>query len=362
MRIVAFFSAIAVTILLLAGCGHEKSRNSQVVNLVQLGGVEYPEIPKSNIIQLEKSDFPKGEIRSIERIPIDLEIELREVNILAKGNYLIVKHLEWREGAYLLHVLSLPDYKTVAQLAPFGEGPDEFNDIRMIPTEETDKLCYVWNIRNNRIFSLSTTLKLEEYDQLAEIPENKIVPDNPLYMGDGKMQVSLGSNDGMGIGLVSLNDTIVKGTVPFLFAEGAGWFFYIGNLAHSFSRKREAFAFTFHDRIVFFDFDGNHVKMCRFGDKTLQTTSSPDNPLYYYSCFASDKYVYAVYRESKKDTDETNPLYLEQFDWDGNPVARYSLPKGRGLYTGCATEDNSIIYMVDYYEDNFLHKIVLSKD
>ena len=194
----------------------------------------------------------------------------------------------------------------------------------MIPTEETDKLCYVWNIRNNRIFSLSTTLKLEEYDQLAEIPENKIVPDKPLYMGDGKMQVSLGSNDGMGIGLVSLNDTIVKGTVPFLFAEGAGWFFYIGNLAHSFSRKREAFAFTFHDRIVFFDFDGNHVKMCRFGDKTLQTTSSPDNPLYYYSCFASDKYVYAVYRESKKDTDETNPLYLEQFDWDGNPVARYS--------------------------------------
>ena len=51
MRIVAFFSAIAVIILLLAGCGHEKSNNSQVVNLVQLGGVEYPEIPKSNIIQ-----------------------------------------------------------------------------------------------------------------------------------------------------------------------------------------------------------------------------------------------------------------------------------------------------------------------
>ena len=36
MRIVAFFSAIAVIILLLAGCGHEKSNNSQVVNLVQL--------------------------------------------------------------------------------------------------------------------------------------------------------------------------------------------------------------------------------------------------------------------------------------------------------------------------------------
>ena len=102
--------------------------------------------------------------------------------------------------------------------------------------------------------------------------------------------------------------------------------------------------------------------MCQFGDKTLRTTSSPDNPICYYSCFASDKYVYATYRESENDKDDTNPLYLEQFDWDGNPVARYLLPKGRGLYTGCATEDNSIIYMVDYYEDNFLHKIVLSKD
>jgi len=42
--------------LLLAGCGHEKSNNSQVVNLVQLGGVEYPEIPKSNIIQPKKGN------------------------------------------------------------------------------------------------------------------------------------------------------------------------------------------------------------------------------------------------------------------------------------------------------------------
>lgn len=362
MRTIGYTSFMIMFLFaFLTSCGHEKSNVSQFVNVVQLGGVEYPEIPKSNIIQLEKSDFPKGEIRSIERIPIDLEIELRETNIFAKGNYIIVKHLEWRKGAYLLHVLSLPDYKTVAQLAPFGEGPDEFMDIRVIPTEETDKLCYVFNFSNNKLFILSTSLKLEECGLLPEIPENKL-GDPFLYMGDGKMQVCLGANKGMGIGWVGLNDTIVKGTVPFQFAEGAGWFFYIGKLAHSFSRKREAYAFTYHDRIAFFDFDGGNVKMCRFGDKTLKTTSSPDNPLYYYSCFASDKYVYAIYRESQKDTDETNPLYLEQYDWDGNPVARYLLPKGRGLYTGCATEDNSIIYMVDYYEDNFLHKIVLSKD
>jgi len=76
-------------------------------------------------------------------------IENREIELFIKGDYLIIKHLEMREGAYLLHVVSLLDYKVIAQLAPFGEGPNEFMDIRVIPTKETDKLCYIWNIYNN---------------------------------------------------------------------------------------------------------------------------------------------------------------------------------------------------------------------
>ncbi len=36
MRIVAFFSAIVVTILLLTGCGHEKSNNSPVARFIPL--------------------------------------------------------------------------------------------------------------------------------------------------------------------------------------------------------------------------------------------------------------------------------------------------------------------------------------
>ena len=63
----------------------------------------------------------------------------------------------------------------------------------------------------------------------------------------------------MGIGWVSVNDSTVKGTVPFHFAKDASGFFYMGQLGYSFFRKREAFAFLYHDRIAFFDFDGNHV-------------------------------------------------------------------------------------------------------
>lgn len=345
----------------LAGCSQGKSNHSPETRLIQLGGVEYPEFSENNVIQLKKSDFPKGEILSIQKTPLDLMIELRETDVFVKGNYLIVKHLEMREGAYLLHVVSLPDYKVVAKLAPFGEGPDEFNDIRVILTEEADKLCYVWNLHNNQIFTLTSNLRLEEYGRLPETIESRYLAGAPLCVGENQMQVTFSSGEGMGIGTVNLKDSTTRGTIPFQFTKGAWGFFYIGVLGHSFSKKREAFAFTYHDRIAFFDFDGGNAKMCRFGNKTLRTTTSPENPIYYYSCFASDKYVYAIYRESENDADQRNPLYLEQFNWDGNPVARYLLPEDRGLYSGCATDDDSTIYLVDYYEDEFLYKVVLSK-
>lgn len=71
MRIVAFFSAISVTILLLAGCGHEKSKNSQVVNFVQLGGVEYPESPNWLLLSRDRMSYDIRMIPTEETYTLD---------------------------------------------------------------------------------------------------------------------------------------------------------------------------------------------------------------------------------------------------------------------------------------------------
>ena len=45
-----------------------------------------------------------------------------------------------------------------------------------------------------------------------------------------------------------------------------------------------------------------------------------------------------------------------------NLVARYELPKDRGFYSGYATnESDTEIYLVDYYEDQFLHRVTLER-
>lgn len=365
MRIITYFLVVAMLAGISAGCSHKQSGESETS--WKLSQVDYPEIPKKNMVQLDKSDFSTGKILSIEQIPLDMMIENRELNMLIKGNYLLIKHLEMRKGAYLLHVVSLPDYKVVAELAPFGEGPDDFYDIRLIPTEENDKLCYIREINKGRLFSLSPSLELKEYGKLINNPDFLYCADTrgDLYLGNDNLLVAQGGVNGKGICAVNLKDSTVRGIIPFHFVEGANSFFYSGNMAHSFLKNRGAFAFTFHDRLAFFGLDGKDLKMVQFGNKNLKAKSIPEimnngnNTCYYYSCFANDKYVYAIYRESANDSNQSQISYLEQYDWNGNPVTRYPLPEEHGFYSGCATDNDSVIYLIDYYNDHFLHKVKL---
>lgn len=362
MRTLVYFCALAALALaLLAGCGSKGARKTEAAKWSLFSGVEFPEVPENSVVQLSKSDFPLGKIASIEQVPLDLMMENRELEVYLIGDYLLVKHLEMRQGAHLLYVVSLPDYKVVAELAPFGEGPGEFTDIRVIPTQETDKLCYIKNLNGDYLFFLSPSLELKECGKMVEISNYANCGGDNVYLGNDEMLVDLGAPDGLGLCRVNQKDSTVKGIIPFHFAEGVRWFFYIGEMAHSFSQQRGAFAFTYHDRLAFFDLNGKNIRMIRFGNNTLKTTSSPENPIYYYSCFANDHYVYAIYRESRNDSDKSNPCYLEQYDWNGRPVARYPLPEGRGFYAGCATDNDSVLYLIDYYEDNFIHKVVLHK-
>ena len=347
--------------LLMAGCGGNKGGEAVADRpIIQMDSIDYPDLPDGATIRMSKSDFPKGKIRSIEQIPIEgLEITNREIGHLVVKDYLIIKHLEKQQGAYLLHVVSLPDYRVVAELAPFGEGPDDFQDICLVPTEENDKLCYVWNFWDKRLYYLSNDLSL--------VPcGHRIAPKGGssinLFVGKDLLLAEHDSPEGKGIVAVNQRDSTITGLIPLHFTKGARGYFYYLNFAYSFQKRRCAIPFLYHDRIGFFDFDGGHPKFIRFGDRELKTLASPENPMYYYDCFANDHYVFAIYRPSDYDTEKDRETFLEQYDWDGNLVARYELPKDRGFYSGYATnESDTEIYLVDYYEDQFLHRVTLER-
>lgn len=350
-----------VAVLLFGACGTQPSEKNLSRKMIEIPPILYPEIPSENIVDRKKSDFPEGKIRSIEKIPLHEPMQVRELDVYKKGNYLLVKHLEMERGAYLLYVLSLPEHKIIARLAPFGEGPDEFTDIRIVETPEKDKLCYILDINRNKLYALTPDLKLEENSELLKIPgiarPGCLVT---LYLGDNNYMTNQeGTPENTGIYTVNQKDSTLTGIIPFNFDPKTWSFFYYHSFTHNFQKNRGMAAFLYYDRVAFFGLDGSDPKMIKYGNTQLKDKRSPENPRYYISCFSNDRYVYACYQSSEKEFDETNPCYLEQYDWDGNPVARYKLPEGTAFYCGCATDDDSVLYMVDYWQDDFLHKVVL---
>lgn len=351
--------------ILMAGCGGNSGGNTASdVTYIEMSGIKYPKIPDGATVKMSKSDFPKGKILSYEQIPIKgLEIINRELDLMMTDKYIIIKHLEFRKGAYLLHVVSRKDYRVVAELAPFGEGPKEFYDIRLIQTEEKDKICYVLNLHNERIYALTENLELRPLGNVVNNHNDSIIRcyhSEDLFIGKDLLMTEFDSSEGKGIVSVNQKDSIVTGLIPFNFTKGARGYFYLFDLIHSYHKRKCAVAFLYHDRIGFFDFDGRNPKFIRFGENTLRSVTSPDNPIYYYSCFSNDNYVFAVYRPSMRDTEKDLETFLEQYDWDGNLIARYELPADRGFFSGYATnESDKVIYLVDIYEDQFLHRVTL---
>ena len=355
---ISLFS-LALALVLLAGCrggaASEEPLQTEIFN-----GITYPRLPEQAVEKRRKSEFPKGKIKSIEQLPIDLLIEHRELRLFKRGDYLLVQHLEFRRGAYLLHLISLKTNQVLAELAPWGDGPDDFTDCRVIETTDPDKLFLIRRIWDNKLFYISPDYQLVPYGELPEIPDVRLGFEGMFHLGSDSLLCLFDSGEGEGIGVIHLKDTTARGITHFHFAPGADSYFYLGDLAYNRKKERLAWAFLYFDQIFFSDLDGRKAKMIQYGDPQLRTLSSSSNTMYYYDCGGGENYVYTIHQHSENERDHRNGRYLEQYDWDGNLIARYRIPDERWMmYFGCATEDDHVVYMVDYDQDLFIHKVTL---
>ena len=79
-----------------------------------------------------------------------------------------------------------------------------------------------------------------------------------------------------------------------------------------------------------------------------------EDTYYYRSAFGSSDYAYLEFQDSSI---EGGPVYIEQWTWDGEPVKRYVLEKEMYPYSGCIDEKNSVMYLFDVLQDDFIYKV-----
>ena len=113
----------------------------------------------------------------------------------------------------------------------------------------------------------------------------------------------------------------------------AGSTMNIGSLGVNFQYERAVWAYKYAKRVLFCDFDGN-VRTIDFRSEEegeAEGAGMDSNVSHYGDIYAGHRYVWIRYsgrtpvdvmQEWEKDV---YYIYLEQFDWNGNPVRRYRL-------------------------------------
>ena len=108
-------------------------------------------------------------------------------------------------------------------------------------------------------------------------------------------------------------------------------------------------------RDITFDVDGVEAK-----NDVL--TLGPDNVTYYWGISATDDYFFLTYsgrtplQVSRENGKGDGYIFVEQYDWGGNPVARYKLD-----HWGRVISDGKLLYQVCYMYDDPLFSVYIAR-
>ncbi len=340
-----------------------------------LEALDYLIISEDPANETSKKDFPMEiTLDSLECVPLDFITTNREIDILYKNGYIIIKSLEKVSGEKLVSVVNAADNTLTAQLATVGTGPDEFTDIRLLPSYEEDALCYIMSLSNYKLYRLTDSMTL---DFVTTLPEPKNVKnfrprlDKPEMIDSMTLIIGQSGKEGYGLCSYNLHDSTIKGLLAFDFTRDLdSWYLvYDGPLIYNQKQNKIAYAFSWYDRFLIYDLTNDSITSCQSGKiepmnvKTrTEFFETGENNLYYNSGFSNDDYIFLIYLGDKvyaHDRNETRHHYLEQYTWDGEPVCRYRLPAGMVYQNGSAGANPDEIYIVNKSQDDFLYKIKL---
>jgi hypothetical protein len=150
----------------------------------------------------------------------------------------------------------------------------------------------------------------------------------------------------------SMNTTFLKNLA---FSDKyKNWAAYIGDFGASRNNKRLVYAYKYFKRLIFFDIENKTAKVVSFdvpvktGKGNAVSMMSPSNITYYWGMSVTDKYVYVLYsgrsplEVTKELRESSGYIYVEQFDWNGNPISKYKLDNW-GYF--CVNEKGNTIYL-----------------
>ena len=364
----AMFSFVIIVLFLLFNACNSKSTKNETTlqesdTLTESSAVAKPEkFPELTPGEVELANDCFGDIIELtgqQKITNEI-FEVREAQMLVKDSFLIMTNIS---GENLFLIFSLPDFKLVKSFGKMGRGPDEFQFPRLIPADTDDCICYIYESANNNISTLNNDLSLTKLPfKLADAQTKRMMNDKQvvsLSPNEFVYAESVKSGKAIFDFKVSPDSVQHKNIFNLSFSDAyKSWVSYIGDFGVNAEKQRAVYAYKYFKRLVFIDFEKNTSRTLVFNpdeakNKKAPSGLGPENITYYWGMSAQKDFVYVMYsgrapvevlKEARKNI---HYIFVEKFDWNGNPVAKYKLDRW-GYF--CADEQRNKLYVASTYD------------
>lgn len=266
---------------------------------------------------------------------------------------------------FLFHFPSMMNF---SQIYNIGNGPNEFNYPEVIESVDSTELAFVVDQTNYRkLFRLTNDFKLVP----IRSPFNSRSPyavNNISHLGNSRFLYTeyIFDQDFMIQECCLEGDSVYVKDVYNVALPGlkGDWRQQMGRINVNVKSSRLVYAYAYYRRILFMDLDGktvrviNYVGESGFDDKTLlKADALLLNKAYYGSISSNDEYVFISYT-GKSSVDwynghkkGDNSIYIEQYDWSGNPIRKYKLDYGGAFFID--KEGKRIYLIASYFDEPF---------
>jgi hypothetical protein len=316
---------------------------------------------KEGVIEYDNDVF--GEIINLTGVDKDVDkpFKIKRVDLMVNDNKLIVNtgHVD-----YLIRIIDLTNYHVVKELAPIGNGPDEFQFVNLVKDESGEFLCYFHDIKKNKLYSISKNYEVKEAK--LQLPKgDRMYYDNMVHISNSDVMyytTSMKKNKSVcKLNLKSDNGKEQKLFDMAISKKHNNWVACKGCFGANHDKKRIVLGYQYFKKLVFIDTESKKVKRINFkSDYKIKSKKGgslmdPNNRVYYCRLTTTNDFVYLVNvesspAESHKRSVKGKPefIYVEKFDWNGNPIAKYKLDDSGFI---CYDEKRNLFILSSMYNE-----------
>lgn len=367
MKNIFFIFIFALILFSCRGIGN-KSTENMVKNdtVTELNSVSVKLEPlKDENLKLKGKDI-FGNVIELkgEQIVIDTPIfKPLGPKMIIKNNLLIMENRN-NEGYFTL--FELPDLRLIKQFGKIGQGPDEFMSPSMARNTNPDIPATVVEETTGKIYDVLPDGTLRPYDINLRKPESlqDYIAYQAVLMTESILYFVSNSPTGKSFFTLDM-DSVQMNELQNLALDPKrkGWANYIGYSAVNMEQTRMVYAYQYFKILKFFDLEHNTIRTINFereeaDENTIYRINGLDASVsHYFGICATDKYIYAmsvggrtahqVWTDNHKKG--IHYIYVEQYDWNGNPIAQYKLDQSGWIVVD---ENTNTLYLVSSNHDD----------